>query len=366
MGNANVTAVVTPTEMPEISASMAPTFKTSCPTTAAPRVAVCLSGQLRTFPHRAVWQSIQNGLVTPLRADTFLRISHDPIDAGAAGRAHNKSLLTYFSALEFNLVAILSEMQPVSVRMAFPYTKSVRGDDNFGAQGRFGTRTKSVESREFESNETACPIRSPREPITRVQFLNLRDVYEQVVEHEKATGKRYDWLVRARFDAYIRYRLPCMLDIEHFVGRDAIILARQMADKAAANEVNPFQAELRDVFAMVPRHLGEAYFRFGESWLWCDRDRARKEAARYCGAARGKCNAPECWLAVHLSEALGPNATDHVASINLAAVAQLTYTRTPGYATSAATGIECQRYLDSLPDVLPHTDTYWWQKQWGT
>lgn len=234
-------------------------------------VAISLSGFLRGFTHPRATDAFEAALVKPLNADVFMLVvnmtetKHSVIAAD--------SLRELYQSLEERLHVCVTRLRPVAV-------------DRMEASG----------AAIFPS--APCP----RVRGTRDQFVSWRLGYEQVVRHEGIRGSQYEYIVRARFDLAYGLQAPPLAELRaKFVTAPIIGCVQRLT--AGSYSRNPFDGEIHDYFAIVPRPHANLFFSLVFSTIWCVGDRHYISRARtevYCGKHRAL--VPECRLAGHLAE----------------------------------------------------------------
>ena len=210
-----------------------------CAVARSVRVAVVFAGHARTFAKPAVHGSILRHLVRPLRengeAAVFWLFSEAP---GWSPRVRARLEELFQPAAQ--AVAILpeeglgGEWHAPCLAPRPPDLSGVPPTYKFFAEPREALRT------------------------ARALFARLRAGFELVLFEERRSGRRFDWVVRARFDAAWYGPAPALRLVEPPSRR----AARAYVPGLTWNGVN-------DQFAVVPRVLADDFFDVGAFLLEC-------------------------------------------------------------------------------------------------
>lgn len=195
------------------------------------RIAFVFSGHSRTFVKPAVYESIRSHLIDAFDCehDTFWYFSEDP----RWSKTTNRTLRQVF--------------RPASVVIA----EETEEDEHSWHDGCVAPPFPNLDGVPRTIKFYEDPSEAIR--IAKAMFGRLAEAYSLVENFERSNGFRYDWIVRARFDAGWYQRIPPVFPLP--------------ADKVYV----PIQTwnGVNDQFAILPRHLAAAYFD-AQSVLSCD------------------------------------------------------------------------------------------------
>ncbi|CAG9467404.1 unnamed protein product [Pedinophyceae sp. YPF-701] len=234
------------------------------PTRAAargPRVAISLTGELRTFVYRGVYKSFQTNIVDKLRelgasvVDTFLVINYDLAEFGRS-----------FAAQEADLALAIEAIQPrrVMADEVFRWIENCKpsgcGQDDFKVCGY--NHYCVLREQRREHGELVGEPRTRRGAYNHAaQILKLVDSWELIRAAEREDGQLYDTVLRLRTDLKYHALGPEIETVlgEFSRGQDVEASELQGPSRCLVPWVNMMSQTAGDYAGYCTRKGGEAY-----------------------------------------------------------------------------------------------------------
>ena len=190
------------------------------------RVAFVFVGHARSFARPAVHESIRLNLIDAFacEADVFWMLADEPLNATTSPA----SALALERLFRPTRVAVHNASEHAPGACAPPPARSPAELISLGVDPRF----KFIED----------PLEAVRN--AAAQFGRLRAAFRLVRDHERARGREFDWVVRARFDAG---------------WYSTIAPAASFRNDRIYVPIHTWNG-VSDQLAIVPRHLAHAYF----------------------------------------------------------------------------------------------------------
>ena len=232
----------------------------------SPRIAVCLTGQLRVMVRRRLHHALKAHLIDTLRADTFVHV--DLSDTRQWGMTKG--------APEADFEEVVRVLRPIDARVA-AYTPPPPDVGTCSDGGRATAEQRTCLARDCGSFTCGCYVNGCTHCVATQyipQHEHAHECLRMVASAESRLhgGRRYDAIIRIRPD--LNVTRPIRLDAaRRLLGAGAPPTFCALGMRSAAGEPSVPLAEqaltLDDKFAILPRHVADVYMNATSAFRRC-------------------------------------------------------------------------------------------------